>query len=144
MDEELASLAASAATSVVDSLATDAWEGVRDDVVRLWTRHDPAAAGTPGSELDAARALLLNTGRREARPQLVADWEERFRGLLRAEPAAAEALSRLVSEIVAGAGAGGDAPAAARETTVTRTEMRAEASGRAQIYQAGNNITTQR
>ncbi|WP_432052277.1 hypothetical protein [Streptomyces xiamenensis] len=142
MDEELASLAASAATSVVDSLATDAWEGVRDDVVRLWTRHDPAAHGTPGSELEAARALLLTPGRREARGRLVADWEERFRGLLRAEPAAAEALSRLVSEIVGGAG--GDAPAAAKETTVTRTEMRAEASGRAQIYQAGNNITTQR
>lgn len=136
MDDQLAALAASAATSVVNSLATDAWEWVRAGVVGLWARYHPAPDDGPGAALDDARTRLVGPGHEGVEPALVAVWEERFRRLLEAEPAAAQALAQLVADLASEPRVDG-----AGETAVSRTEMRAEASGNGQVFQAGNNIT---
>jgi hypothetical protein len=152
LDEQLTALAASAATAMVGACATDAWERVRAGIVHLWTRHRTAASADQlGAELDRARAeLLAEAGPAEPDPALVALWEERFRLLLEADPAAARALRALVAEC---ADADGDAPEADGDEdgegsadrsggpeVPTHVEMRGEARDHGQVFQSAGNM----
>jgi hypothetical protein len=149
MDDQLAALAGSAATTVVNALATDTWQRARDGIARLWARYHPAPPEDgPDPELPAA-------GSEESVTAQVREWEERFRALLEAHPEAAQALAGLVAEL------GGGQPEATGSTdptdpdgsidptgstgsagpASTHTEMHAEAKDSAQVFQAGNNIT---
>ncbi|MEU3496873.1 hypothetical protein [Kitasatospora cineracea] len=135
MDDQLAALAATAATTVVSSLATDAWQQVRGLVARLW--HHPDQTAAVEGELEAARTLLLGPAREEDESDLVAAWRLRFRQLLATDEAAAQALAGVVAELTAGS-----RPEDRPEAGVVRhVHMRATASDSAQVYQSGGDMT---
>ncbi|KUH39015.1 MULTISPECIES: hypothetical protein [Streptomyces] len=165
MDEHLAALAASAAAAMVSAVATDAWERTRAGIVHLWSRYRPAASDEQvAAELDRTRARLLSDERPAAPdPELVTTWEARFRYLLMVEPAAAQALERLVAESAESAESvraaavaepsgpavpeenGGDeyADADARpagDGGSTHVEMRGEARDQGQVFQSGHTL----
>ncbi len=129
MDDQLAALAATAATTVVNSLATDAWQQVRTLVARLW--HHPDQTAAVDGELVAARALLLDPAHEEDGSDLLAAWRLRFRQLLAADGAAAQALAEVVAELTAGPG---------EERAARHTQMRATASGNSRVYQSGGDM----
>ncbi|MFF8913335.1 hypothetical protein ACF08M_08425 [Streptomyces sp. NPDC015032] len=137
MEEQLTTLAATAATTVVNLLATDTWEQVRVLVGRLWQRHRPEQAAAVEDELGIARELLLSPAHEEDGRDLTATWRVRFRQLLATDQAAARALTELVAELTAGP----REEEGGREQAPPRTEMRAQADGDAEIYQAGHNMT---
>lgn len=147
MDDQMAALASTAASTVVSALTTDAWERARTLVRGLWERHRPAEADDAERDVADARALLLGAGHRDHTDRAdaraggetdpTAAWEERFRRLLDADPAAAAALTALVDEL-AGRRPGEEG---ANGTAATRTELRAEARDSAQVFMAGRDIT---
>ncbi|MFD6534546.1 hypothetical protein [Streptomyces sp. NPDC060184] len=144
MEDQLTVLAATAATTVVNSLATDTWEQVRALVGRLWRHHRPEHAAAVEEELGNAREVLLGpAAHEEDGPDLTAAWRVRFRQLLATDPAAARALTELVAELTAGLReeAGLHQEGGEREQPPPRTEMRARADGDAEIYQAGRDMT---
>ncbi|MPY49674.1 hypothetical protein [Streptomyces acidicola] len=137
MEDQLAVLAATAANTVVSSLSTDAWERVRELVVGVWRRHRPDEEATAVSATDAALDVLRDSPGEAEESRLVAAWEERFRALLAAEPAARQALTVLVDELAGEQAEQDDTPA-------QRIEMRAEAKDSGIVYQAGHDIHVNR
>ncbi|MFF5446848.1 hypothetical protein [Streptomyces sp. NPDC012888] len=92
---DLATLATAGATTVVGLMATDAWVQVSDRFGRLVRRRG-------GSEPAASRVDLLVAradGDTAAEARLVADWRDRLRAVLEADPAAAEELAALLDEV---------------------------------------------
>jgi hypothetical protein len=96
-----AALAARAATALVQAMGTDDWDGVRDEVARLFgrgrpnrpierrladTRHQLASASSP---VDAERVKAEVTGQ----------WLTRFADLLAEHPEAGTELSALVEQL---------------------------------------------
>ncbi|MEV7993679.1 hypothetical protein AB0O67_17675 [Streptomyces sp. NPDC086077] len=134
MEDQLAVLATTAANTVVSSLTTDAWERVRERVVGVWRRHRPAEADEVESATDDAVDVLRGSPGENEESRLVAAWEERFRLLLDAEPAARRALTALVDELSAGQG----------ESAPQRIDMKAEARDSGTVYQAGHTINVHR
>ncbi|MGH3688008.1 MAG: hypothetical protein ACRDSM_23780, partial [Pseudonocardiaceae bacterium] len=59
MDPELTALTAMAATTVVQLLATTAWEQAKNAVGELWRRVHPDRAETVQAELEETRLELL-------------------------------------------------------------------------------------
>ncbi len=133
MEEQLAVLAATAANTVVSSLSTDAWARVKELVVGVWRRHRPDEASAAESATDAALDVLRDSPSDEEESRLVEAWQERFRALLDAEPAARRALDALVDELAAERGEPDDAPA-------QRIDMHAEAKDGGTVYQAGRDM----
>lgn len=104
MDPEITGLAATAGTTLVTLLATDAWQGARDGVVALWRRTHPDRADAIGGELDASREELVSAqtnGDAETEAELRADWQGRLRQLLTTRPELAEELRALLAEFPA-------------------------------------------
>ncbi|MET7488526.1 hypothetical protein [Streptomyces sp. NPDC005538] len=100
MDAELAALAASGATTVVQLMAQDAWTTVRERVLALFGRGAVDGTESVGAALDETRIVVASSGGREDDPRLVAltsEWRERLLVLLRQEPALAEELRELVA-----------------------------------------------
>jgi hypothetical protein len=129
MDSELAVIASSAATTIVNLLATDAWHQVKDKIGDLWRRFRPEQAEAVESELDRARREI--TGADETVTLAVTrEWESRLLRLLAADSAVTADLGRVVSElrqISAGAQARGDVRQSAR------------ASGQSTVIQIGGD-----
>lgn len=133
MDAELASLAGTAATTVVAALATDAWENTRRAIGRLWSRIHPERADTIDAELVEARTDLLKAradGNTETEADIVASWRLRLRQVLAADPSAAAELRQILDELQPAAATGGQA-------WTGGVSMNATASGQARIYQVG-------
>ncbi|MDF3141686.1 MULTISPECIES: hypothetical protein [unclassified Streptomyces] len=142
MEEQLAVLTTTAANTVVSSLSTDAWARVRELIVGVWRRHRPDEESAAASATDAALDVLRGSPSDEEESRLVEAWQERFRALLDAEPAARRALTALVDELAAEQagqaeqgerGEQGDAPA-------QRIDMHAEAKDGGTVYQAGRDM----
>jgi hypothetical protein len=101
MDAELAALAASGATAVVQLMAQDAWTSVRDRVLALFGRGAADRPESVGAALDEARDIVAASGGRVDDPRLaalVSDWREQLLVLLRQEPALAEEVRTLVAQ----------------------------------------------
>ncbi|MFC9602800.1 hypothetical protein ACFTTN_04970 [Streptomyces niveus] len=135
MDEQLTALATAAATTVMNSLATDAWERVRTLVGQLW--HRPEQVAAVEEQLGDARELLLSPAHEDDALDLAAAWRLRFRQLLATDETAAQALAEIVAELTAEAGEDGKQGWEAPRSL----EMRAQASGDAQVYQSGRDMT---
>jgi len=93
-------LAALAGDAVVTAAATDAWEGFRRKVARLFGRGRP----DPKTEnrLDATRQQLTAADAAQApaiRAKQAASWETRFADLLADHPDAAAELDALVRSV---------------------------------------------
>jgi len=91
-------LAALAANTVVAAAVTDAFEGLRAKVARVFGRDKPDT----GIErrLDATRQRLsaAEGDHQSARAALISQWETRFTDLLADHPNAAEELRSLLAE----------------------------------------------
>ncbi|MEV0776589.1 hypothetical protein ACIBLA_08445 [Streptomyces sp. NPDC050433] len=138
MEAELATLAATAGTTLVTLLATDTWNSMREGMVLLWRRARPDSAEDVGTELDASREELLavqaasdRQNETETRAEIRAEWQGRVRRLLYAHPELAEDLRALLAETASAAPASPVPPVPTQQAT---------ASGEARIYQAGRDL----
>ncbi|MFF5938447.1 hypothetical protein [Streptomyces sp. NPDC012508] len=132
MEAQLMELARTAGSAVVTLMATDAWERTRDGVVALWRRASPSRADGVEGELDATRDDLLaarEDGDDLTEQELREEWAGRLRRLLREQPEVAEQLRLILAEFDPDSGA----------TGAVTVQMRAEASGRGRVYQAGRD-----
>ncbi|WP_203983309.1 hypothetical protein [Sphaerisporangium rufum] len=98
MEAELVALASSGAATLVGLMVSDAWTEVKDGIARMLARG--RATEQVAYDLDVSRTELLQAGgSRDG--QLVAAvegvWCARLQSLLKAEPALAEDLRRLLT-----------------------------------------------
>jgi len=97
MDTELAALAKAGAATLVGLMTSDLWTQARDGFARLFARN--ATASTRTEHLEASRADLAiahAAGDAAAAALIQAEWQTRIDQLLRAVPATAQELRRLL------------------------------------------------
>lgn len=129
-------LVTAAATALVGTMATDAWQQVRATAVALWQRALPESSTAVDAELAQVREEVVTARAgddRQAEADLAREWGLRLARLLRQAPELAEELRRLLENewLPLLADADGDRAAGIR--------MTANASGQARIYQAGRD-----
>src|SRR5271169_2546288 len=91
-------------TALVGAIATDAWQQVRKAVTGLWRRVHPLREdGGIGDELDELRDQVL-AARRDGdvgtERALEGAWQLRLQQLLRADPALAAELQRVLDQVL--------------------------------------------
>lgn len=136
MDAELSALTSTAATTVVQLLATAAWEQASSAVGRLWRRVYPERAETVQAELAEGRAEVLaarQAGDEQVEPALVGEWRNRLRRLVAADPQLADELRQVVAELVSVLAEVGPQ----QGTTIT---MQATTFGSSRVHQAGRDL----
>lgn len=136
MDPDLTALTSTAATTVVQLLATAAWKQATNAVGGLWRRVYPQRAETVQAELEERRAEVLAARQTEdgqLEQALVGEWQGRLQRLVAADPAVAEELRRVVAELRAVLAD----VAPSQHTTIT---MQATAFGSSQVHQAGRDL----
>jgi hypothetical protein len=131
MDAELGVLAASAATTVVNLLATDAWGQVKEKMVGLWRCFRPEQADVVGADLDRAR-LELRTADETVVLAITREWESLLLRLLAVDAATAAELRRVTAELEA-------IPVASRAHGDVRQSVKA--SGRSTVIQIAGDGT---
>ncbi|MFM9611135.1 hypothetical protein [Streptomyces niveiscabiei] len=97
MEAELVALAGTGATTIVGLMATEAWDQVRQRVVRLFARGGDGGADAMDGELTASRTALVAAPEEET-ADVTASVRMRLRRLLAENPEAAEELRLLVEE----------------------------------------------
>ncbi|MGW7578204.1 hypothetical protein [Streptomyces sp. NPDC054765] len=100
MEAELATLAATGATTLVGLMVSEAWTQARGRVVRFFARGDDTAL--PDEQLAASREELIaarDAGDADAAADVEEEWRLRLRRTLRADPVAAEELRLLLEEL---------------------------------------------
>ena len=120
MDTELTALVAAGATALVQRMASDGWDQVRGRVARFLAARRGTADGADaeGSEelrnlldgLDGSREELIAAraaGDASAEEDLRAEWRNRLRRTLRADPALAGKLRALIDELTPRSAGGG-------------------------------------
>jgi hypothetical protein len=96
VDPELTSLVTAGATAVVTAMATNAWEGVRDTVLRLFRQAKPARRGIIEAKLDNDAAYVAQASDTQAtRDAVLGNWIEEFSALLSERPDLAASLADL-------------------------------------------------
>jgi hypothetical protein len=87
-------------TALVGAIATDAWQQVREAVTGLWRRVHPRREDDGiGAELDELREQVLGArrdGDASTERALEGVWQVRLQQLLRADPALAGELRRVL------------------------------------------------
>lgn len=102
MDPELTALTSTAATTVVQLLATAAWGQAKSAVGGLWRRAHPERAETVQAELEEGRIEVLaarQVGDEQVEQALVGEWQGRLRRLVAADPQLADELRRVVAQL---------------------------------------------
>ncbi|MDX3383429.1 hypothetical protein PV682_18430 [Streptomyces niveiscabiei] len=97
MEAELVALAGTGATTIVGLMATEAWDQVRQRVVRLFARGEAGGADAMDGEFTASRTALVAAPEEET-ADVTASVRMRLRRLLAENPEAAEELRLLVEE----------------------------------------------
>jgi hypothetical protein len=136
MDPELTSLTSTAATTVVQLLATAAWEQANNAVGGLWRRVHPDRAETMQAELDETRTELLaarQVGDEHVEQALVGEWQGRLRRLMVADPQVVDDLRRVVARLRS-------ALAVADLQQGSVITMQATALGRSRVNQVGRDL----
>ena len=139
MDADAATLLTTAETTVAGLMATDAWQQIRDGLVRLWRRYRPEQAEAVGRELTASHEVIaarrsadVEHGQQEV--ALGPLWERELR-VLASDPQAMQdlvALLRSFAEMREASPTG--------QALKTTTEVAAKAKGRARAYAAGRDM----
>jgi hypothetical protein len=107
-------IAQAAGTALVQAIATDAWQQVKQAVTGLWHRVRPGPADLVGGDLDELRTQVLRAradGDAETEQALERAWQLRLRELLRADPALAVDLRQVLDQVLAPAAGQGQAGA---------------------------------
>lgn len=136
MDPELTALTSTAATTVVQLLATAAWEQTASAVGGLWRRVHPERVETVHAELEDSRADMLaarQAGDEQVEQALVGEWQGRLRRLVAADPQLVDELRRVVAEL-------GSALADADAPQVATITMQATTFGNSRVHQAGRDV----
>ena len=94
------SLAATAATTIVTLLATDAWGTVKEKIGALWRRFRPHEADAVEAELAQAHDEAAVADAAITRAQALY-WESRLVRLLASDNAVAAELARVIEELAA-------------------------------------------
>ena len=91
-------------TALVGAIATDTWQQVREAVTGLWRRvHPRQKADDVGTELDELREQVLlarRDGDTDMERALEGAWRLRVQQLLRADPALAAELRRVLDQVL--------------------------------------------
>jgi hypothetical protein len=91
-------------TALVGAIATDAWQQVREAVTGLWRRVHPLRKDDHvGAELDELREQVLEARRDSdagSERALEGAWQLRLQQLLRADPALAAELQRVLDQVL--------------------------------------------
>lgn len=127
-----ADLVTTAATTLVEKLASEAWQSVVAAIGGLWRRTRPDRGEAVEAEAAEARAEVLRAlGEEddEAVADLVGEWRSRLRRLLADDPGAEDELRRLVGDWSAG-GSSSD----------NRITMKVRASGHSRVTLAGRDV----
>jgi len=99
---DVTGLASLAANTVVTAAVTDAFEGVRDRVARLFGRGKPDPATVRRLETTRAElAAVANTGAARIEAAQQVQWRVRFADLCETYPEATAELSQLVTDLQA-------------------------------------------
>ena len=102
MDSKLRALTSTAAATVVQLLATAAWEQATTAMDGLWRRVYPERVETVHAELKEIRAEVLAArwvGDEEVERALVGEWQGRLRRLVAADPQLAGELQGVVATL---------------------------------------------
>lgn len=106
MEAELAVLAASGATTIVQLMAQDAWTTAKDRVLALFGGRGGNGVDSVEAELDETRVAVGAVGQDDARlAESVAQWQARLLALLQQDPSAAGRVRALVAQPAGGTGA---------------------------------------
>ncbi|WP_138907392.1 hypothetical protein [Streptomyces chryseus] len=127
-----------AGTALVGAMATDAWQQTRAKVVEWWRAVSPDQAESIGLELAEAGTQVVAARRVDdatAEREVVSDWQARLQLLLRANPEVANDLRRLLDEDLT------PTLPEKEQSHLASIVMRASASGRGRVYQAGRDQT---
>jgi hypothetical protein len=135
-------IVSAAGTALVTAMTTDAWGSVREAVLKFWRRVHPEVADAVGTELDSTRAQLI-ASRCEAdadtEQALIGRWRlELQRALDRDREEVAGQLKHLLDRVLT------PALTATDQAAVRSIVQRANASGSAQIIQAGRDVRVDR
>jgi hypothetical protein len=126
-----------AATAIVSSMATEAWQQARSAVSRLWRRARPEGVPAIDGELAEVRGEVLaarKAGDESTEQDLAAEWALKLRRLLTAgDPGLRDELQRLLDEELT------PLLPLSEQARVTQIAMTAHASGHGRIYQAGRD-----
>lgn len=117
-----------AGTALVQAIATDAWQQVRQAVAGLWHRVYPGQGDRLGADLDELRAQVVQAradGDVQTEQALEGAWQLRLQQLLGADPALAADLRRVLDQVLT--------PAAAQAGTILMTGTSRESSTFTQI-----------
>jgi hypothetical protein len=90
-------------TALVGAIATDAWQQVREALTGLWRRVHPRRGDDVGAELDELREQVLaarRDGDASTERALEGAWQLRLQQLLRADPALAAELQRVLDQVL--------------------------------------------
>ncbi|MEU9647891.1 hypothetical protein AB0E00_03055 [Streptomyces sp. NPDC048110] len=100
MEQEVATLAMTGATTIVAAMATGAWENARNATVALYRRYVPAQQAAVEVQLDgsAGRVERAQDPERERERQLPR-WQDDLEDFLQRNPEAAAELHALVDRI---------------------------------------------
>jgi hypothetical protein len=135
MDEALATLATSGAQTIVNLMATDAWQKTKSLVTRIFSHNKPELAQDVDGALEASRTKILafdTTFTQEIQRQEIDRWEAQLRLALINDNTAAGLIRDLIEaaktqQLIA-------------TTGPTEISLRADAKGNARIYQQGQGI----
>ena len=90
--------------ALVGAIATDAWPRVREAVTGLWcrgpARHEADDIGTELDELHEQVVLARRDGDTSTEGALEGAWQVRLQQLLRADPAMADELRRVLEQVL--------------------------------------------
>ena len=140
LEGELSHLALLGAQTIVTAMASDVWPRVRERLARLFARGEPARQDRQENRLEESRAELEPLAGAEleaARGGAVTRLRDRLEDLLEEDPAAVEALRRLMADYREQFGAG---PA----TTVVRQRVSVRDRGRAYTVGSGSMAVGER
>ncbi|MGW3345712.1 hypothetical protein ACWDA3_20570 [Nonomuraea rubra] len=123
--------------ALVAAMATDGWQAARDGALSLWRRARPAEAEAVGAELELVRGQVLEAradGDEDTERALAGPWQLRLQALLRADPAMAVEIQRVLDEVLR------PALAPAEQARAGSIVMKAEARDQGRIYQAARDM----
>jgi hypothetical protein len=89
--------------ALVGAIATDTWPRVREAVTGLWRRVHPQKADDVGTELDELREQVLvarRDGDTDTERAFEGAWQVRLQQLLRADPALAAEMRRVLDQVL--------------------------------------------
>ncbi|GGW39924.1 hypothetical protein GCM10010503_15420 [Streptomyces lucensis JCM 4490] len=131
-------LTLAAASAVVGTMATQAWEQARQAVVGFWQQRHPEEVPAVIAELAHGRTQVIearSVGDSSVEEELIGDWQRKLRRLLSTDPSLRAELQRVLDQELT------PLLPAAEVARVTSIRMNARVSGRGRAYMSARDMT---